>query len=154
MGEPGRETLSRWRGEGRRGEVVISFSGAARKPSEILRLARFEDLSPSPLSPSSLEERREGYLSTWHYAAVNVQITPHLLHSKQRSFNDTRTGGGTVVNFSPETRLFFSLSLSFYRGQERRDPRNRRKRKRKRASSSLPLPSPGYNFSRQSKSFH
>lgn len=81
----------------------LSFSGAARKPSEILRLARFEDLSPPPLPV------REGYLSTWHYAAVNVQITPHLLHSKQRSFNDTRTGGGTVVNFSRDQ----TLSLSF-----------------------------------------
>lgn len=29
----------------------LSFSGAARKPSEILRLARFEDLSPPPLPP-------------------------------------------------------------------------------------------------------
>lgn len=84
----------------------LSFSGAARKPSEILRLARFEDLSLPP--PPSLPVR-EGHLSTWHYAAVNVQITPHLLHSKQRSFNDTRTGGGTVVNFSRDQ----TLSLSF-----------------------------------------
>lgn len=138
------------RGEERRGGYLFQWRGAETERDPSPRTLR----GPLSLSPSPLEERREGYLSTWHYAAVNVQITPHLLHSKQRSFNDTRTGGGTVVNFSPETRLFFSLSLSFYRGQERRDPRNRRKRKRKRASSPLPLPSPGYNFSRQSKSFH
>lgn len=91
----------------------LSFSGAARKPSEILRLARFEDLSPPPPLPV-----REGHLSTWHYAAVNVQITPHLLHSKQRSFNDTRTGGGTVVNFSRDQTLSLSLFL-FYRDRKK-----------------------------------
>lgn len=107
MGEPGRETLEERGGEGEREKSggYLSFSGAARKPSEILRLARFEDLSPPPPSLPV----REGHLSTWHYAAVNVQITPHLLHSKQRSFNDTRTGGGTVVNFSRDQ----TLSLSF-----------------------------------------
>lgn len=115
MGEPGRETLEERGGEGEREKSggYLSFSGAARKPSEILRLARFEDLSPPPSLPV-----REGHLSTWHYAAVNVQITPHLLHSKQRSFNDTRTGGGTVVNFSRDQTLSLSLSL-FYRDRKK-----------------------------------
>lgn len=57
MGEPGRETLEERGGEGERERSggYLSFSGAARKPSEILRLARFEDLSPLP-PPSPLEK--------------------------------------------------------------------------------------------------
>lgn len=94
-------------GRGReRGVVVISLSVARRgnRARSFVSHASRTSLPPPPSLPV-----REGHLSTWHYAAVNVQITPHLLHSKQRSFNDTRTGGGTVVNFSRDQ----TLSLSF-----------------------------------------
>lgn len=92
-------------GRGReRGVVVISLSVARRGNRARSFVSHASRTSLPPPLPV-----REGYLSTWHYAAVNVQITPHLLHSKQRSFNDTRTGGGTVVNFSRDQ----TLSLSF-----------------------------------------
>lgn len=106
MGEPGRETLEERGGEGEREEWWLSlfqWRGAETERDPSSRTLR------GPLSPPPSLPVREGHLSTWHYAAVNVQITPHLLHSKQRSFNDTRTGGGTVVNFSRDQ----TLSLSF-----------------------------------------
>lgn len=101
-------------GRGReRGVVVISLSVARRGNRARSFVSHASRTSLPPPLPV-----REGYLSTWHYAAVNVQITPHLLHSKQRSFNDTRTGGGTVVNFSRDQTLSLSFSL-FYRDREK-----------------------------------
>lgn len=115
MGEPGRETLEERGGEGEREEWWLSlfqWRGAETERDPSSRTLR------GPLSPPPSLPVREGHLSTWHYAAVNVQITPHLLHSKQRSFNDTRTGGGTVVNFSRDQTLSLSFSL-FYRDREK-----------------------------------
>lgn len=124
MGESGRETLETKR---RGGGGYLFQVGAALKPNDSSVSARFEDLFPPPLPPllPSACQKNEGCLrsTTWHYAAVNVQITPHLLHSKQRSFNDTRTGG-TVVNFSPADHLARSLPLFYERPREETKSKN------------------------------